>query len=90
MTKHAKGSLDYLLNKYDDILGDELGTIESFCAELNVDTTVKPKFFKARTVPFALRTAIEDDLDHLEREGIVENVTHSEWATLIVAVPKPD
>ena len=87
LTKHAKGSLDDLLDKYGDIFGDELGTIRSFCAELNTDTTVKPKFFKARTVPFALRTAIEEELDRLEREGIV---THSDWATPIVAVPKPD
>ena len=76
--------------KYAELFSEELGTIKTFCAELNVDPAVKPKFFKAHTVPFALRTAIEDELDRLEREGIIERVTHSEWATPIVAVPKPD
>ena len=68
--------------------GEELGTIKSFCAELNVDPVVKPKFFKTRTVPFALHSAIEEELDRLEREVIVEKVTHSEWATPIVAIAK--
>ena len=49
-----------------------------------------PRFFKARMVPYALRSSIEDELDRLEWEGILEKVTHSEWATPIVAVPKPD
>ena len=41
-------------------------------------------------MPFALCRAIEDELDRLERDGIVEKVMHSEWVTPIVAVPKPD
>lgn len=90
LSKHEEGSLEYLLDKYTEIFSEELGTIKYFCAELNVDPAVKPKFFKARTVPFALHSAIEEELDHLKGEGIVEKVTHSEWATPIVAVPKPD
>ena len=34
-----------------------------------------------------LRGAIEEEL---EREGILVKITHSEWATPVVAVPKPD
>ena len=41
-------------------------------------------------MPYALKSAIEDELERLEREDIVEKITHSEWATPIVAVPKPD
>ena len=87
---YEEGSLEYLLDKYTEIFSEELGTIKSFCAELNVDPAVKPTFFKARTVPFVLWSTVEDELNQLEREGIVEKVTHSEWATPIVAVPKPD
>ena len=86
----AVGSLEYLLDKYGDLFVDELGTIKPFSAKLHVNPQDKPKFFKARTVPYALKGAIDDELDRLEREGILEKVTHSEWATPIVAVPKPD
>lgn len=83
------GSLDYLLDKYGDIFVDELGTIKSFSAKFHVNPQDKPKFYKARTVPYALQSAIDNELDRLEHEGILE-VTHSEWTTPIVAVPKPD
>ena len=50
-------------------------------------STLKTKFYKANTVPYALKSAIDD---RLEREGILEKVTQCEWATPIVAVPNPD
>ena len=50
----------------------------------------RPKFFKPRSVPYALWEPIAEELDRLEREGIIDKVTHSEWATPLVAVPKTD
>ena len=90
LREHTIGSLKGLLEKYSELLMEKLGTIRSFNAKLNVDPHACPKFFKARMVPYALKSAIEDEFDRLKREGIVEKVTHSEWATPIVAVPKPD
>ena len=69
---------------------DELGTIRPLTAKLHVNVENNPKFYKPRTVPYTLKNAIDDELSRLEREGILEKVTHSEWATPIVAVPKPD
>ena len=51
---------------------------------------VNPKFCKARPVPFAIRGAIEAELESLEQSGIIHPVTHSNWAAPIVAVPKKD
>lgn len=91
MRNHAVGSLEYLLDKYDEVLfTEELGTIKSFSVKLNVKPDEKPKFFKLRTVPYAVRTSIEEEIERLEKAGILERVTHSEWASPIVTVPKPD
>lgn len=54
MSKHDVGSLEYLLDKYGDLFKDELGTITSFQAELHVKPEDRPKFFKPRSIPFAL------------------------------------
>ena len=90
VSKHAERSVEYLVDKYGELFLDELGTIKSFQAELRVEPQDRPKFFKARPVTYALRLPIEEELDRLEREGIIDKVTHSEWATPVVAVPKPD
>ena len=90
VSKHAERSVEYLVDKYGELFLDELGTIKSFQAELRVELQDRPKSFKARSVPYALRLPIEEELDRLEREGIIDKVTHSEWATPVVAMPKPD
>ena len=46
LTKHDEGSLGYILDKYSNTFNSELGTIKSFCAELNVDSTASLKFLK--------------------------------------------
>ena len=50
----------------------------------------QPKFCKPRSIPFAIKTAIEQELDRLEDSGAIEKVTHSDWAAPIVPVPKKD
>ncbi|XP_040197550.1 uncharacterized protein K02A2.6-like, partial [Rana temporaria] len=48
----------------------------------------QPKFFKARTVPFALRAGVEAELCRLEEQGVISKVEHSEWASPVVPVKK--
>ena len=78
MSKHAVGSLEYLLDKYGDLFKNELGTIRSFQAELHVKPEVRPKCFKPRSVPYALREPIDEELDRFEGGGKFDKVTHSE------------
>jgi hypothetical protein len=47
-----------------------------------------PKFYKPRPVPYALKEKISDELDRLERIGVVEKVDYSDWAAPIVPVMK--
>ncbi|KAL5473476.1 hypothetical protein EMCRGX_G027965 [Ephydatia muelleri] len=57
---------------------------------LSVDKTATPCFFRARSVPFALRDRVEAELDKLVREGILHPVQFSDWAAPIVPVVKKD
>ncbi|GFX79426.1 uncharacterized protein K02A2.6 [Trichonephila clavipes] len=43
-----------------------------------------------RIVPFALKGRVENEIDRLEREGIIEKVDSSEWVTPVVPVVKTD
>jgi hypothetical protein len=82
--------LSTLLDKHQSLFQEELGTITQEKATFLVKPGATPKFFKARPVPFAIRDAVGLQLDKLEAEGVLEKVSHSDWAAPIVVVPKRD
>ena len=59
-------------------------------AHLEADPTAQPKFHKPRSVPYAIKGAIEQDLERLERTSVIEMVQYSDWAAPIIPVPKSD
>jgi len=65
-----------------------IGTLKHFKACISVSSGGCPKFHRPRLVPFALKPAIESELDHLETAGVIKKVNQSDWAVPIVAVPK--
>ena len=54
----------------------------------NVDPNSTPKFFKAHTVPLAIKEKVEQELDDLQKTGIISRVDFSKWACPIVPVLK--
>ena len=79
-----------LMQQYQSLFAEGLGTVTPYKATLQVQPDAIPRFFKPRPVPFAIKEAIGQELDRLEQQGIIEKVSHSEWAAPIVAVPKKD
>ena len=88
--KKISCDLDNVLAKHKSVFNDELGTMQGTKAKLFVKPDSKPKFFKLRPVPHALKGAIEQELNRLESMGVIEKVRYSEWAAPIVPVVKPD
>ena len=78
-------SLQNLLRKYADLFKEELDLVKGVTVKLQVDG--KPRFYKPRTVRYALPSRVEE-LARLEKEGILEPVTHSEWAAPVIPIVK--
>jgi len=55
-----------------------------------VDPQAKPKFCKARSVPYAMKAQVEEQTSQLEKDGIIESVQYADWAAPIVPVLKAD
>ncbi len=86
----SHSDLQVILNKYEEVFEEVLGTFKGRKARIEVDPGATPRYHKARTLPYALRPKVEEELDRLVAEGTLEPVPHSEWATPLVARMKAD
>ena len=78
------------MKKYAEVFQDELGTLKDYKAHLSLKDSTVPRFLKPRQVPFSLKGVIDTELERLACLGILESVSHCEWAAARIPVPKPD
>ena len=55
-----------------------------------MDPSATPRFFRQRSVPHALRGRVEQELERLEKTGIIEAIKFSDWTTPVVPLVKGD
>ena len=82
--------VEQLLERHATLFEGKLGLLEGMRVKIHVDKTVKPRFYKPRPVPYALRDKVEQELECLQRDGVIEPVRFSEWAAPVVPVVKSD
>ncbi|XP_065893957.1 uncharacterized protein [Dysidea avara] len=81
--------LQDILDIHSELFKPGLGCCTTTTAKLILKEDAQPKYCKPRKLPFALKPIVGTELDRLEKEGVLEKVNHSEWATPIVVVKKP-
>ena len=86
----GKSQMEQLLQKYAQVFSEDVRSAKKFKASLHQKPGSQSKFSKARPVPFTLKGTMERELDLLENLAILEKVTHSQWASPVVPVPKAD
>jgi len=89
-TTDINNSIDTLKKKYADVFEQKIGKIPNYTCQLKLHSDAKPIFIKPRTVPYALRSDVEKEIERLESQDIIQKVEHSEWGTPLVVVPKSD
>lgn len=82
-------SIESILTEYAEVF-QEMGASRTPPISIDIDPAASPMFFKARSVPFALRARLDEELDKLVAQGVFEPVRTSRWATPIVPVAKKD
>ncbi|XP_033992105.1 uncharacterized protein K02A2.6-like [Trematomus bernacchii] len=58
-------------------------------ATIHVKADAVPRFFRPRSVPYAMRTKVDEEIDRLLKEGVISPVKHAEWAAPVVPILKP-
>lgn len=83
-------NLQGILGKHVDVFKGDLGSMKDITVQLTVKPDSKPKCFKARPVPYAIKPKVEIELNRLVESGVLDPVNVSEWATPVVPVIKKD
>ncbi|XP_042150012.1 uncharacterized protein K02A2.6-like, partial [Ixodes scapularis] len=86
----AASSMEGILKNHKEVFSDGLGTLKGVKAKITIPEGARPKFFKPRKIPFALQDKVAQELQRLQRDGIICPVRTSEWAAPIVPVLKHD
>ena len=86
----SETKLHTILGNHSSVFKDELGCMKDIKAKIYVEENGIPKFCRARRVPSALRQKVSQELERLEKNGVIEPVRFSEWAAPVVPVVKSD
>ena len=70
----ATPTLEKLLEVHGKLFEFGVGTLKGYTAHLEINKDAIPRFFKPRSVPYALWGAIEKELGRLEANGVLERV----------------
>ncbi|XP_064470361.1 uncharacterized protein LOC135385115 [Ornithodoros turicata] len=82
--------LPHILHNYEDLIEEGLVRCSKVKVQLQFQAEARPKFCKAIPIPFALRAAVEKDLERQVNNGVLTPVEVSHWATPMAAVPEPN
>ncbi|CAI6356579.1 unnamed protein product [Macrosiphum euphorbiae] len=74
--------------KYPKVFSNNVEPIKVFEATIVLKENVVPVFLRAYDVPYAIRDQVIKELNALESQGIITKVSHSQWASPIVCVPR--
>lgn len=83
-------SLEDVLKQAKEIFTPVLGMLVGGIAQIQVHLDAQPHFFQHHSVPCALNSKVEVELQSLQKESILESIQFSSWATPIIAVVKTD
>ena len=66
VVKNKPQSVSDILEQYQVVFRDELGTMKDFTAKLEIKSNAKPKFCRPRSIPFAIKELVEQELKNLQ------------------------
>ncbi len=82
--------LETLVHAHSALFSEELGLIKGTTAQLYPKEGSKPRFYRARQVPYAMREPVAREIDRQVALGILEPVKFSPWGTPVVPIRKKD
>lgn len=91
ITKYPQSlTLQQVLTKHEGAFRKELGTLKGFKDTIQVPANATPRFYRPRSVPYAMKPIVDAEIERLIKEDIIAPVKYSDWAAPVVPLLKPD
>ena len=76
----------------NSVFSGKIGKLKDHQVKLHIDKNVTPVAQKERRIPFALRKKVSEEIERLQAEDIIEDVTKepTPWLNPLVIIPKGD
>lgn len=74
-------NLNKFLDKHKDVFGDRAGTLTGPALDFHFKPGAKPKFCRARPLPYSMLDQYAAQIDEKIKSGFYKVVDHSEWAS---------
>ena len=63
-----------------------MGTVQGREARITLTAEARPRNHRPRPVPYALQEKVNQELDCMQREGVIRQVQTNDWATPVVVI----
>lgn len=83
-----KSEVEFYMTKFPKLFSNRLGCLNKFKVKLTLKPDSHPIFFRPRPVPFALKAKIEQEIGRLVKEGVLQPIDKSDFASPTVPVLK--
>uniref|UniRef100_A0A224YP72 RNA-directed DNA polymerase n=1 Tax=Rhipicephalus zambeziensis TaxID=60191 RepID=A0A224YP72_9ACAR len=75
-------------SEFHHLFTQELGLVKGYMHEVKRRPGIQPVAAKLRRLPFLLQQQVSDELSRLEKSGVIERVSASDWVSPLVVVKK--
>ncbi|KAL4098951.1 hypothetical protein QTP88_023458 [Uroleucon formosanum] len=82
-------NIEKILKNFEHLFKNEIGTFNKYQISLNIKKGATPKVFKPRSIPLALKSKVESEIDRLIDNNILTPVNYSEFTISEVPILKP-
>ena len=83
-----KSACEKLCDQFPDLWKDELGCLKDVVLDVKFKDSAKPKFFKPRSVAYAMQSALNSEIDSGISKGVWKPVQFNDYGTPVVPVRK--
>lgn len=74
-SEEVNGPIAKLRFEFPQVLSEGIGAIEDMKGQLRVRPNIIPRYMRSRTVPYALRTKLQKELDKLTQKVKRQNLS---------------